>query len=64
MLHTTISNMAGPSLDEDWEWLLGDSNAKPIEVTAEMLDYEFIAKSTSIDELRAVLKALRKGAFS
>ena len=48
----------------DEETLLSDSNAKPIEVVPEMLDYEFVATCESADELRAVLKALKSGTFN
>ena len=37
------------------------TDAKEIEVTAEMLDYEFI-ESATVDELRAVLRSLQIGA--
>ena len=49
----------------DDDCLFGDAhkNAKHVEVIPEMLDYEFIGKCTSVDELRSVLAALKKGEY-
>ena len=41
----------------------GSNNAKPIEVFAEMLDYDFVNSCSSIDELKAILQTLKVGKF-
>jgi len=39
------------------------SNNAPIEVIAEMLDYDFVNSCSSIDELKAILQTLKAGKF-
>ena len=41
----------------------GSSNAKPTEVIAEMLDYDYISRCSSIEELKAILQCLETGKF-
>ena len=47
----------------DEDIFLGDSNVKPFDGVPEMLDYDYVANCESADELRAILKALKSGAF-
>lgn len=43
------------------EALLADGNSETIEVVPEMLDYGFVESCKSVDEMRAVYKALKNG---
>ena len=39
------------------------NNAKPIEVFAEMLDYDYVNRCSSVDELKVILQTLKAGKF-